>query len=239
MPNPCQCSVPVAGRALMLFCMLGLLPGIAPASDADALTDRMLQALGGRAAWAALRGTVNDSQQNRADPPNVIRAVIHMDFESPRFRIEMTGPDLDIVRVVDGDTGWRRTRDGRIEALPAELRDEDLRWFQGHVYRTLHRLAQRDPALSVSIAADGRLQVHEAGKRIAWYRLDSRGEPYAYGAHDDDTGSLFGPWEFEQDGIRHPLWVSNADGSWRVRLMRLELNPKLNPALFARPAAKP
>src|SRR5690606_29512450 len=135
----------------------------------------------------------NDSQQNRSEPPNVIRAVIHMDFTSPRFRIEMTGPDLRTVRVVDGESGWRLNRAGRIEDLPAERREDELRWYQGHVYRTLHRLARRDPALSLSLAADGRLQVHEDGARIAWYRLDSRGEPYAYGAHDDETGSLFGP----------------------------------------------
>ena len=218
MPPICPSRPKGARRRLAVFCLLCLLPFASPASEAEALTGKMLEALGGRGAWAALRGTVNDSQQNRVEPPNVIRAVIHMDFNAPRFR---------------------RTREGRIEDLPADRREEDLRWYQGHVYRTLHRLARRDPALSLSLAADGRLQVHEDGARIAWYRLDSRGEPYAYGAHDDETGSLFGPWEFEQDGIRHPLWVSNADGSWRVRLIRLELNPKLEPALFAWPAAKP
>lgn len=226
-------------RRLAVFGLLCLLPFACMAGEAEALAGKMLEALGGRDAWAALRGTMNDSQQNRSAPPNVIRAVIHMDFDTPRFRIEMTGPDLHTVRVVDGENAWRLTRDGRIEDLPPDRREEELRWYQGHVYRTLHRLARRDPALSVSLAEDGRLQVHERGARIAWYRLDSRGEPYAYGAHDDDTGSLFGPWEFEQDSIRHPLWVSNADGSWRVRLIRLELSPKLDPALFKRPAAKP
>ncbi|MDH3895734.1 MAG: hypothetical protein OES78_14330, partial [Chromatiales bacterium] len=34
-------------------------------TDPDALADKMLERLGGRAAWAGLRNTINGSQQNR------------------------------------------------------------------------------------------------------------------------------------------------------------------------------
>lgn len=119
--------------------------------------------------------------------------------------------------------------------MGAALRADDMRWYAGHVYRTLHRIASRDASIRLGLSADGRLEVFEQGKRIAWYRLDSRGEPYAFGAHDDEQGSLSGPWEFVKDGIRHPVWVSNRDGTSRFRITALEINPVLPDELFSRP----
>jgi hypothetical protein len=197
--------------------------------------DRMLAALGGREAWARVRNTVNDSQQNRVDEPTVVRSVITMDFTQPRFRIETTAPDLHLVRVIDGEQSWRKTRDGRIGPVPEQTMAEDLAWYAGHVYRTIHRLARRDAALSLSEGDDGRLEINEGGKRIAWFKLDERGEPYAFGAHDNDVGSVSGPWEFSAGGIRHPVWVSSADGTWRAMLKSLAVNVPLEPAVFAKP----
>lgn len=208
----------------------------APRADAERLADRLLHAVGGRANWARVTTLVNDSRQYRATPPHEVRAVISIDLERPRFRIETTAPDLHLVRVVDGDTDWRLTRGGSIERVPAETRAEDLRWYAGHVYRTLHRLAKRDPLLRVGVGADGRLEVYEDGARIAWYRLDARGEPYAYGGAGDDPGSVSGPWTVVREGIRHPAWNARVDGTWRAVLDRLEVGVPLDSSAFARPA---
>ena len=72
-------------------------------SAIDKKTDLMLSAIGGRSAWAAVKNTVNDSQQNRPEEPTVVRAVITMDFTRPRFRIDTTAPGIRIARVIDGD----------------------------------------------------------------------------------------------------------------------------------------
>jgi hypothetical protein len=203
---------------------------------ADALAEKLLAAIGGRGAWAGLRNTVNDSQQFRAGNPVEVRAVIAMDFERPRFRIDTTGPGLKLTRVIDGERDWRITADGKLSAYTAAAREDDLRWYAGHVYRTIHRVAKRDSALKLGIGGDGRLEVSESGKRIAWFKLTATGEPYAFGAHADDVGSISGPWKFERDGIRHPVWVSNADGTWRAGINGLQTNVTFDAALFARPA---
>jgi hypothetical protein len=217
--------------------LLWLLASMANAASepADALAERLLTALGGRAAWARLTNLVNDSQQNRAGEPPLVRAVITMDFTRPRLRVETTAPGLHLIRVVDGDRHWRLTRAGNVEPYPLPLLEEDRRFYAGHVYRNLHRVAARDPAVRLEVGSEGRLELHEGGKRIAWYLLDVRGEPYRYGAHDDEQGSIFGQWEFEQDGIRHPLWVSSRDGSWRAMLKTLRVNAPLDDRLFEPP----
>jgi hypothetical protein len=207
----------------------------APTAESEA--DRMLAALGGRAAWAAVKNTVNDSQQNRATGElPVVRAVITIDFERPRVRIETRGPNLDVVRVIDGGKHWRKTRDGKFSPIPDDMLADDRRWYAGHVYRTIHRVAARDAAISLGLGKDGRLEVSESGKRIAWFKLDARGEPYNFGAHENDIGTISGPWEFEHGGIRHPTWVSNPDGTWRANLKTLAVNVSLKDEMFAQPA---
>jgi hypothetical protein len=226
---------------LTVFICLLVLPWAARAdttaqTTAQSEVERMLTAVGGRAAWASVRNTVNDSQQNRVAEPAVVRSVITMDFDRPRLRIDTSAPGLHLARAVDGDRHWRRSRTGELGPMTDEQLASERRFHAGHVYRTLHRLAKRDPALSVALGAGGRIEVFDqGGARIAWYLLDVRGEPYRHGAHDDDTGNVFGPWEHMQGGIRHPLWVSSPDGTWRAMLKELRVNVVLDDATFAMP----
>ena len=111
-----------------------------------------------------------------------------------------------------------------------------MRWYGAHLYRTIHRMAAKDPAFAYRLAGDGRLEIVEGGKRLLWFRLDAKGEPFAFGARDDDAGSLCGPWEFDAVGVKHPIWVSNADGSWRANAKSVTLNPVISDETLARPS---
>ena len=94
-----------------------LIASAAPAfADPAAVTvaERMLAALGGREAWARAKNTVNDSRQDWDGDPSVLQVVITMDFERPRIRIETRGEGLHLIRVLDGEKHWRRSRDGSI-----------------------------------------------------------------------------------------------------------------------------
>ena len=223
-------------RARLLFAALLLAsPFVAASESAEQMADRMLSALGGRDAWARAKNTVNDSRQDWDGDPSPLRVVITMDFERLRLRIETRGKDLHLIRVLDGDKHWRLARDGTIGPVPEQTVAIDRKFWQGHVYRTLHRIAARDLAIRLALGKEGRLEVQEAGARIAWYALDRSGQPYLYVAHDDEVGGIFGPWEHEVAGIRHPVWVTRDGGKWRAMLKRLEVNVPLDASLFARP----
>lgn len=222
--------------AVIGFAMTLLAPtAFGQAPDAEGLADKMLDRLGGREAWASLKNTINGSQQNRAGEPTVVYAVITMDFEKPRFRIETTAQGLHLIRVIDGENSWRLRRSGIIEDVPQSLFAEEMAWYGAHLYRTIHRIAARDPDLSLGIGIDGRLEVSSGGTRLLWFKLDARGEPYAFGARDDDIGSLSGPWDIIKDGIHHPRWVSSPDGTWRAAVKALDINVPLHDSAFARP----
>lgn len=224
---------PTLRRTTLVLALVAL--PLAASADAETAVERMLQALGGRAAWARINNTVNDSEQHRLVEPAIVRSVITMDFDRPRFRIDATAPDLTVSRAIDGDRHWRRNRAGELGPISEEVLADDKRFYAGHIYRTLTRLARRDPNLLVVLGSDARIEVRENGARIAWYMLDARSHPYRYGAHGDETGSVFGPWEYVKDGIRHPIWVSRPDGTWRAMLKELRVNVALNDELFEKP----
>jgi hypothetical protein len=208
-------------------------------SDADILVERLLWATGGRLAWTAVESTVVYSQQYRRDDPTSVGAVVTTDYKQARVRIDTTGRDLQQVRVIDNgsDRAWRLNRAGPPEKVSEDSLARDLRHYTGHVYRTLQRIAIRDPQLKFAVGRKGSLEVYEGSTRLAWYSLDARGEPFAMGAYDDDVGVVCGPWELEKRGIRYPAWVARPDGSWRATLHSLAVNVRLDEELFAQPLA--
>lgn len=220
---------------LMLLLVSQVVRGDDAEVAAEAMAEQMLQAIGGRQAWAAVRNTINGSQQNRAGEPTVVFAVITMDFETPRFRIETTAKDLHLVRVINGDNSWRLRRSGAVENVPADLFNEDQKWYAAHLYRTIHRVAARDPEISLKINEQQQLEIHTDEGRLLWIELDAKGEPYAFGSWEDEVGSLTGPWDFVKDGIHHPRWVSSADGTWRAAVKSLAINVPLSELMFVRP----
>jgi hypothetical protein len=229
----------LVGRIIFAV-LLSLMATVASGADVSAANkaaEQMLEAIGGRQAWAELRNTINGSVQNRVSEPTVVYAVITMDFQEPRFRIETTAQDIHVIRVINGDKNWRLRRSGNIEDVPQELVESELRWYGAHLYRTIHRIASRDPAISLGLDDQGRLEVFDGGERILWFKLDAKGEPYAFGSYDDEIGSLSGPWDFQTDGIRHPIWTSSSDGTWRAAIRTLSVNVPLQEHVFARPSS--
>ena len=129
--------------------------------------------------------------------------------------------NIYLVRVINGEDSWRISWSVAVQGLPDNGCEADMLWYQAHAYRTIHRLAKDDSNLTVRTQGD-RLEAHEAGKRIVWFKLDSRGEPSTFGFHDDDQGSLCGPWTVIKNNIRHPSWsaTQTADGVQRLKHWR-------------------
>lgn len=224
--------------------LLSAAPGPAAASpattdaSAQALAEQMFDALGGRARWAAVRTLRNDSQQNRIAEPCIVRALIHLQLAPLAVRIDTTAPGLRLARAWVGQEHWRIGRDGRTTPIPDETLAEDRQWLASHIYRTLVRLAARDPALTLRQPLPQRLEAWQDGALLVWLLLDAAGEPYRFGRGGDEAGTLCGPWAFESGGIRHPVWTSNRDGTWRAWLRELVVNGDM-PASLWQPGLAP
>ena len=110
-----------------------------------------------------------------------------------------------------------------------------MSWYAAHVYRTIARVAKTRPRDHALAPADGRLQVMEAGKRIAWYRLNTEGEPTPTARtrmkRPDSAGR--GNTRRTAFGIRcgHRMRTER----FARRSIRYEVNAVLGDAAFARP----
>lgn len=205
--------------------------------DAAATLEALLAAMGGRSAWAALRGYAVFAVHHLADQPAPFDNRIWLDFERPRLRIESDLLGLRRVRVLDGERGWRRRGTEPATALPAADVASEREWWASNVYRTIARLARRDPVLTIALAEDGRLLIQEGGTALAWLRVDRRGEPIAFGARETppDRGTQFGPLA-AHGLLRFPSFSTNNQGHWRALPSRFEADPALPEPMFAAPA---
>lgn len=199
------------------------------AADSDpgrAAADRLVAAMGGVEAWSGARGLVIRARHWEADLDAPYDNLIQMSLDEPRMRFEGDNEIMKRRRAVVGDTGWRVSEGRELGPMTAEQVAGDLRWWEAHAYRTIGRLARQDASLTPRLAADGRLELYRPdGVRLVWYRLNAVGEPVAFGAWDNETGTVFGPLVQREGGIKLPAWVASADGTFRVTIVEASALP--------------
>jgi hypothetical protein len=207
-------------RHLPLVLVLGLMLVVAPAraDDAARRTAGLLQAMGGAAVWRDIVGARIAATHHSTDLAQPYRNVIWNDFARFRLHIEARNADIVSIRGYDGELG-RRDNGRDVAPIAAERVAEERRWWHANVYRTLHRLARADPALTTRLLAPDRLAVYEDGDRLlAWFRLNPADEPVLFGTELSAPGTLFGPLATHVSGARYPRWGGNHDGSWRYEV---------------------
>lgn len=209
---------------------------VAEVESAATLRDRLLAAIGGREAWARASGYHVQATHYLADQSAPFANRIWLDFKAPRVRIEsdMAGGARQRAMDLSADPplAWRLGADGPQALTPSEI-DEDRAWWNGNIYRTLHRLATRDPEVTLERLADGRLQVIDGGEPLLWVRINRAGEPIAFamGGADAANATIFGPLR-TYGGLRFPSFSVRDQGRWRAVIDRFEVDPALAPERF-------
>lgn len=210
------------------------------APSAETRRDALLDAMGGAAVWRETIGVRITATHYSTQTRLPYRNVIWNDFRRFRLRIEASNRELVRVFDYDGDAGWR---DDGVNVTPiaaARVADERA-WWSANVYRTLHRLALPDPALSVHLLEPDRLAVLEQGRGlIAWFRLNAEGEPLQFGTQADAPGTTFGPLAAHVGGARYPRWGTDASGGWRYEVHDAEFSTRalVMPAAPASPGSR-
>lgn len=152
--------------------------------DASAQVEAMLEALGGRAAWARLE-TVHIKQTATISYPNgdaVVPVEQWRRFEPLSIRLKQRTPGgTTYTNVMTPDQGWLKSPTG-VSRVPAEQvatwQDVLSRWL----YYNLHRLAVEDSDLVAGLGEDGRLILSDSTGRVGWIELGEDHRPLAMGA---------------------------------------------------------
>ncbi len=205
-----------------------------PAGDAAAA--RLLEAMGGAEAWAAVDAVIVEATHwEMREPVRYANRIVN-DFNAPRVRFEAHAGDWHRWELVDGDRATQRRDNEPIAAADAERAEGNRHWWRSNVYRTLQRLARRDDTLFCLAPTADLLEVHDETGRLNWFRLNPRGEPVQFGTGEVGTGTIFGPLAEHPAGVRYPAWGANADGTWRYTIQRFVVNPRLSDDDFDLPS---
>jgi len=206
--------------ARLLFVVLGL-GVVAPlsAETGPERAERLLAALGGREAWAKITFVHVEAVHDQLNVRDPFTNKIWNDFSQPRVRIEAHNAALDRRRVIAEGVGMA-SRDGVRRELTAQEVADETKWWEANIYRTLHRLAIGDPALTPKAVGDHRLEIFLAdGRRLNWFILNQRGEPHLFGTWDNEQGGTMGP-PASNGTVKYPAWGAMPDGSWRYVIKR-------------------
>ena len=199
----------------------------APSSRAEedagwARAELFLEAMGGRGVWDKVKFVHVEAIHDDVTIRDPFTNKIWNDFTKPRVRFEAKNAEIDRRRGINDGTGWR-FRDGERKALTPEEVEEDLKWWEANIYRTLHRLAVKDPELTPRAVGEHRLEIFRSdGKRLNWFYLNQRGEPMLFGTWDSEDATVFGPLETKAHA-KFPKWGARPDGSWRYEIVRLQI----------------
>ena len=220
------------GIALVLLCNIHGLSEVAgqQLDDGSARAEALLAAMGGREAWSKVKFVHVEAIHDDDTIRDRFTNKIWNDFSAPRVRIEAKNDEIDSRRAIADGNGWR-VREGERSALTAEQYENERAWWEANVYRTLHRLAIKDPELEARAVGEHRLEIFRRdGKRLNWFLLNQRGEPMLFGTWDSEAGTSFGPLA-SNGAINYPKWGARPDGSWRYEIVRLETAEAVPPAV--------
>lgn len=183
----------------------------------EALAARLVEAMGGAAAWRKARGlriAATHYEPALAGPYDNVLAIA---LDAPRMRFEgRSAWGMRRIRAVVGDRGWRVSEVSALGPMTPQQVKGDLDWWEAHPYRNVRRLAVGDSGVTPRVGAGGRLElVRPDGSQLMWYRLNTQGEPFAFGVGDAATGTVLGPLEAVPGGVRLPIWSTRMDGTFR------------------------
>ncbi len=183
------------------------------------LAEKLLAAMGGREAWAGVTYVHVEARHDDLEIPRPFVNRIWNDFSKPRVRFWAGNDDFTSARRIQDDEAIRESGPQAGARLTAEQYESDRGWWEANVYRTLHRMAKRDAALSYRAAGPARLEVIKPdGSVLNWFVLNQKGEPMLFGSGKDALGTAFGPLA-SGGGVKYPKWGARADGSWRYEIL--------------------
>ena len=170
--------------------VLGEVGKLAPA---EAEVEAMLEALGGRAAWARLE-SVHVKQVAEIEYPSGTAEVPVEQWRSFRplsIRLKQRTPGgATYTNVITPSEGWLKSPTG-VASVPA---DQVAAWqelMSRWLYYNLHRLAIGDEALSSGLDENGRIHLFDSGGPVGWIELGPDQRPSAMGSETAGTEKVF------------------------------------------------
>ncbi len=218
-----------------------------PASDPEAvaLTNRMLEALGGRELWANLKGAelVAETKVEQSGIWRTRTAHLWRYFDKVYSRVEQSARNKEVC-VTDGTPGWitgdlgvRFTSNSRYRVQVANTR----RWL----YSLLHQLSVEDSVIVSRMGEDGQIVFSDRIGEICSIELAENGRParMSYTDTAGDQVAIYKTWSKSGDylycnELTIPYSNLKTDAEYTQKVTKFVPNPPFDPALYKMPASE-
>lgn len=210
-------------------------------SDAVRAIDHYFEAAGGRDLWANAAGEYVLAVTTDPRLPLPYTFEFCWSFREPRTAERARFQGRTQLRGFERGHGWSYRRDvgaaqGTVRPWSAEENATNDAIWRGAFEVVVHRLAARDPALSVRMgqgAWEGYVEIVEAGSPVGRLLLNEEGQPLRYQRAVDDTRVVFGP-QAERGSFRFPEGGSFEIGA-TFKIIALELMSSEPRGVYAQP----
>jgi hypothetical protein len=188
--------------------------GVRGEADARQAGQRLLEQVGGAAAWRSRTLEVTERIYLRSGAVGELRIV--RDFERPARLVESTIEGRKRVEWVAPDGGWT-ARDGERREMPAATLAAELRGLRQEPYAVYHRLAEDDAGLRLELRDGDRLLVFDHDERLlSWFQVAANGVLLGWGSFFDGeiNQHYYGPLA-DFGGVKLPRFGATSDGRYR------------------------
>ncbi len=237
-PNVIPIQLKLAVCILCLLAPWNLFAGEKDDPVAVEKVNLMLEAMGGKQNWAALKSIYIRAKHTEPELELPYINEIWHSMTDLTLKIKQTDTAGRLQeRALLIDHGWAN-RKGAISDLSEKEINYWRSWSGKNIYKTLHRLATGEKDLVVKTGPENRLEVYDSeGNLVQWFRLDDENRPRWFG-REPESGTTFAGWEMT-DGIMRPTGGAPDDGSFEYKMLIWQPSRELFAIDLSRPVSEP
>jgi hypothetical protein len=203
--------------------------------EGRALAERLLDAVGGRERWRALRFVRTRSKAEVGEIRTEVGIEKSMDLEHGLLRVTQTIGDQSLMYVVTPESAWRL--DGASVTDLAGPQAASLRERQERALVSVLRELARGTTGALRLGENGRLELVGPRGLWCWILPDDEGRPLRLGyqleGEPRESVYLYSDWAEEQ-GLSYPRYVHQLDRGTEIETTSFEIEPGFAEGLFER-----
>ncbi len=216
--------------------LLTLVVNTAAGSEPAELGEKLLNALGGEAAWKDVRAVHNTAVNHHPQARLPYIQEYWYFTGAPKHVVKINNHDMNRMRAYTEDGGWSMLR-GEVNPFSAKRHTNELMSWRRSLYRKIFLLANRSPDLRLAMGSDGSLEFYDNELFIGWMKINENGSPTRHGG--TESRDIYTDFEeLAQFGnIFWPMGGKDESG-WRFEMLSIEALDE-EPDISTEPPIKP
>lgn len=206
-------------------------------TQAVALTEKMVERLGGAEVWSEAKSLYLEYEGWRSDPAQPIDERAWRSLDRPDQKVVFEGRRSDTTYHMTADASWLEFSERPTRRFSAEEHAQNIDFWNYDFYTIIYNLARGDKRLRLEFEEPRTVRIKGPGRADwGWFEIDATGQPIRWGANygDDELEYLYGPVR-AFGNINFPAWGAAHDGFWRFEYKTVDVSRQPIPVTLTPP----